>query len=184
MLGAQGKTLRPGLDSDWEWSYRYWGGHRGHRDVGWQRSEPHAVGEADGDGCRGGLHQDQDRRGDQAALGEEAALVSVLTVPTFLLTRLLCSSVSSSLSIYKDVWMKLTINQVIPSPAKKGVFISKICWYNLTCAKCFTSQIYTNSNWRFLRALEISTIILYNMTNINWIVLNYPSKNSLLWPES
>jgi hypothetical protein len=60
---------------------RYRGGPGGHRDVGRQRPEPDAVGQADGDGGGGCLHQDQDRRRNQAEVDPEAALVSVLGRP-------------------------------------------------------------------------------------------------------
>ena len=58
--------------------FRNRGGPRGDRDAGRQCSEPDAVGEADSDCRRSGLHQDQDRRRNQAQVDQKAALVSVL----------------------------------------------------------------------------------------------------------
>ena len=87
MLGAQGKIFLE-LQQKYFQSVtsnifplllsRNWGGYWGDGDAGRQRAEPDAVGQADGDRGGGGLHQDPDRRGDQAALGPETALVSIL----------------------------------------------------------------------------------------------------------
>lgn len=58
-------------------------GYRGHGDVGGQRAEPDAVGQADRHRRRGRLHQDKDGLRGAAQVDEEAAMVPVLRSLSF-----------------------------------------------------------------------------------------------------